>query len=123
MKVFNEFLAKIDNPDQRYRMEEVLSWVNNNFQGLEPVMKWNQPMFTDHGTYIIGFSAAKNHFSVAPERVTMERYLDDIVNAGYDHTKELIRIKWSEPIDYSLLGKIIEFNRMDKAEYTNFWRK
>lgn len=28
-------------------------------------------MFTHHGTYIIGFSAASKHMAMAPERATM----------------------------------------------------
>lgn len=64
MEIFSEFLAKIDNPEHRERTEEVLSWVKNKFPNLEPVIKWNQPMFTDHGTYIIGFSVSKKHLAV-----------------------------------------------------------
>jgi uncharacterized protein YdhG (YjbR/CyaY superfamily) len=80
-------------------------------------------MFTDHGTFIIGFSISKQHMAVAPEGVVIERFADEIAQAGYDATKGLIRIKWEKPVDYSLLEKMIEFNIQDKAEYTAFWRK
>ena len=50
MDVFADFLAGIENPQHRARMEEVFSWVSTKFPELEPVIKWNQPMFTDHGT-------------------------------------------------------------------------
>lgn len=43
--------------------------------------------------------------------------------AGYDHTKELIRIRWESPVDFSLLEKMIEFNIMDKGDCSTFWRK
>ncbi|GAB3801882.1 hypothetical protein GCM10028868_27210 [Virgibacillus kimchii] len=79
-------------------------------------------MFTDHITYIIGFSAAKQHLAVAPERVGIERFAGEINEAGYNHTKELIRIKWNNPVDYTLLEKMIAFNIEDKADYTTFWR-
>lgn len=68
MEVFGEYLNGIGHPDHRERMEEMLGWVAGTFPDLEPVIKWNQPMFTDHGTYIIGFSVAKNHLSVRPSR-------------------------------------------------------
>lgn len=88
-----------------------------------PKIAWNQPMFTDHGTFIIGFSIAKHHLAVAPERAGIIRFSDEIVQAGYEHTKELIRIRWDGPVDYSLLEKMIEFNIMDKADCSTFWRK
>lgn len=123
MEVFAEYLAHIDNPEHRERTEEVLAWVTKKFPELMPKMAWNQPMFTDHGTFIIGFSIAKPHLAVAPERVVIQHFSDEIVQAGYDHTKELVRIRWERPVDFSLLEKMIEFNIKDKADCTTFWRK
>ncbi|MBX4148219.1 iron chaperone [Paenibacillus lautus] len=123
MEVFAEYLAHIDNHEHRERTEEVLAWVTKKFPELMPKMAWNQPMFTDHGTFIIGFSIAKQHLAVAPERVVIQHFSDEIVQAGYDHTKELVRIRWERPVDFSLLEKMIEFNIMDKADCTTFWRK
>ncbi|PKR76751.1 iron chaperone [Halalkalibacillus sediminis] len=122
MEVFKDYLAGID-PQHRAEMEEVLGWVMKEYPNLEPVVKWNQPMFTDHGTFIIAFSVAKKHMSVAPERKVILRFSDEIVAAGFDHSKELVRFPWNRPFDYSLLQKMIEFNIEDKADYTNFWRK
>jgi len=123
MEVFVEYLARIDNPQHRARMEEVLEWVTKRFPNLMPKIAWNQPMFTDHDTFIIGFSVAKQHMAVAPERAGINHFSDEIVQAGYDHTKELLRIRWDSPVDLSLLEKIIEFNILDKAECSTFWRK
>ena len=88
-----------------------------------PRIAWNQPVFTDHGTYIIGFSVAKHHMAVAPERVAIVHFSDEIVESGYDHSKELVRIPWEMPVDFSLIKKIIEYNIMDKADTSTFWRK
>lgn len=123
METFVEYLARIDNPQNRARMEEILGWVMNRFPNLMPKIAWNQPMFTDHDTYIIGFSVSKQHIAVAPERAGILQFTDDIIEAGYDHTKELVRIPWSGLVDYSLLEKMIEFNILDKAECSTFWRK
>ncbi|WP_413380323.1 iron chaperone [Alkalihalobacillus sp. 1P02AB] len=123
MYVFEEYLAKIDNPEHRDRTEEVLTWVTKEFPNLMPKIAWNQPMFTDHDTYIIGFSVSKQHLAVAPEKAGIDHFSDEIVEAGYDHTKELVRMKWNRPIDFSLLKKMIDFNIIDKADYTTFWRK
>ena len=123
MEVFAEYLAHIDNPQHRARTEEVLAWVSKKFPNLMPKVAWNQPMFTDHGTYIIGFNVAKHHLAVAPERAWIIHFSDEIVQAGYDHTKLLVRIQWDSPVDFSLLEKMIEFNILDKAECSTFWRK
>ena len=123
MEVFAEFLAGIDHPSHRERVQEVLTWIKNKYPNLKLEIKWNQPMFTDHGTFIIGFSVAKKHFAVAPESVAIDHVKEDIVKAGYDYTKQLIRIPWDQPVEYSLLEKIIDFNISDKADCTTFWRK
>lgn len=119
MEIFND---KIKDAEQRSRLEEIFTWIKQEFPTLEPVVKWNQPMFTDHGTFIIGFSVAKNHISVAPESIAIKHFEEDIKNANYDHTKELFRIQWKDPVDYTLLEKLIDFNITDKADYQTFWR-
>ncbi|MCT8136973.1 iron chaperone [Anaerobacillus sp. CMMVII] len=123
MEAFAEFLAGINDPFQRERTEEVFTWIINKYPNLNTEIKWKQPMFTDHGTFIIGFSVSKKHLAVAPESVTITHVEDDIVKAGYDYTKELIRIPWNGSVDYSLLEKMIEFNIWDKANCSTFWRK
>ncbi|ANE46877.1 iron chaperone [Paenibacillus swuensis] len=123
MEAFTEYLDAIDHPQHRERTEEVLAWVNKQFPTLMPKIAWNQPMFTDHDTYIIGFSVSKKHMAVAPERAGINQFTDAIAQAGYDHTKELVRIPWTSPVNYALLEKMIEFNIVDKAECSTFWRK
>jgi uncharacterized protein YdhG (YjbR/CyaY superfamily) len=123
MEVLTEFLAYIDNPRHRARTEEVLGWVSEKFPHLKPVIKWNQPMFTDHDTFIIGFSAAKHHLAVAPERAGIVHFSGEIVQAGYNHSQQLVRLPWDSPVDFSLLEKMIEYNISDKADCSTFWRK
>lgn len=77
-------------------------------------------MFSDHGTFTIGFSTAKHHLSVSSEVATIEHFSDDIARAGYSATKGLFRIPWDWQINYELLKKNFEFNMWDKAEYMNF---
>lgn len=123
MKVFAEYIARIDNPQHRARMEEVLGWVHQKFPSLVPKIAWNQPMFTDHGTFIIGFSVSKHHIAVAPEKAAIGHFLDEFTQAGYEHTKELVRIPWDGPVNFLLLEKIIEYNILEKADCSSFWRK
>ncbi|WP_339286831.1 iron chaperone [Paenibacillus sp. FSL R5-0486] len=123
METFAEFIARIDNPEHHARTEEVLNWVTEKFPNLKQKIAWNQPMFTDHETFIIGFSVSKQHLAVAPEKAGINRFSEEITQAGYDHTKELVRMKWKQEIDFSLLERMIEFNIADKAECSTFWRK
>ncbi|AEB30856.1 hypothetical protein CAR_c21990 [Carnobacterium sp. 17-4] len=123
MEDFSDYLSKIDNIEHRDRTEEVLNWVAKTFPNLKPRIAWNQPMFTDHETFIIGFSVAKQHMSVAPEKAGIRQFSNKIVQAGYNPTKEIFRIQWNSPIDFALLEKIIEFNISDKADCSTFWRK
>lgn len=122
MEVFAEYLANIDHPQHQAKTEELLAWIIKKYPVLVPKIAWNQPMFTDHGTFIIGFSVARHHLAVAPESAGITRFSEQIVQAGYDHTKQLIRIRWESPVDYSLLEKLIEFNMLEKADCATFWR-
>ena len=82
MRTFAEFTSQIENPGHRARVEEVLDRIAKKFPALGQRIAWNQPMFTDHGTFIIGFSVAINHMAVAPERAALERFSDEIDKSG-----------------------------------------
>ncbi|QKE72737.1 iron chaperone [Arthrobacter citreus] len=123
MEVFAKYLAGIDNPDHRERTTEVLEWIAGKFPNLESQIKWNTPMFSDHGTFIIGLSTSKQHMSVSPEEEGILHFANDISKAGYSATKGLFRIPWKDAVNYELLEKMIEFNIQEKAGLTTFWRK
>lgn len=122
MKTLIDYLNEITDLDQRARMESVFDWVKTTYPQLESTIKWNQPMFTDHGTFIIGFSRAKHHMSFTPEEYTMNHFMNDIKEAGYDYTKGLVKIKWTEDIQFDLISKMIAFNLDDKVNCTTFFR-
>ena len=123
MELFEEYLAKIEYETHRSRMREVLVWVNDTFPTLAPKIAWNQPMFTDHRTFIIGFSVAKGHFAISPEAQGIAAFSDDIAKSGYSQTSNLFRIKWDQPVNFNLLERIIRYNIEDKKGCTTFWRK
>lgn len=103
-------------------MEAILNWVQDNYPQLEKKIAWNEPMFTDHGTFIIGFSYAKKHIAVSPEVKTIKKFNKYIVEKELSHTDNIVRIKWEEPIPFELLKQFIEYNIEDKKDYTKFWR-
>lgn len=121
----NEFKVYLENltPEQYRQLNKILNWIHNEFPELEPIIKWNQPMFQIHGTFIIGFSASKKHISVAPENIVMEHFQKEIEEAGYTQSKALFRILLTDEINYDLLRSIIEYNIESKKEITTFWRK
>ncbi|EIJ82989.1 hypothetical protein MGA3_07185 [Bacillus methanolicus MGA3] len=50
-------------------------------------------------------------------------FADEIAQAGYSASSRLFRIQWTEPVNYELPEKIIEFNNKEKADNWNFWRQ
>lgn len=120
---FKDFLESIPDPSQRERTETVLNWIHEKYPELSPRIAWNQPMFTDHGTFIIGFSISKQHLACTPEMAGITHFSSAIKKAGYDHTMMLMKFPWNKPIDYDLLAQMIEFNIIEKADCQTFWRK
>ncbi len=123
MENLANYLADIKNPEQRQRTEGVFRWILNKYPNLETRLAWNQPMFTDHGTFILGFSISRQHLAVAPETAGLAKFADEIDKAGYSRGLKIFRIKWEDAVDYDLLSRIIEFNMQDKADCKTFWRK
>ena len=123
MNIFNEYLSKIDNLENRTKLEGVLEWIIHKYPHLVPKIAWNQPMFTDHNTYIIGFSVSKEHLAIGPEIATINQFSDEIHLAGYDHSMMLMRIKWDKSVNYTLLERMIDYNILEKKDTTTFWRK
>ena len=122
ISTLDEYLKAIPNDDNRARMVEVLNWAAERYPDLVLRIAWNQPMFTHHGTYIIGFSAASKHMAVAPERATMIRFESVMRERGTDFGTMLARQPWDKPFDYELLDAFIQDQLTDKRDITSFWR-
>ena len=118
----DEYLATIPNDDNRARMVDVLVWVGLTYPELELRIAWNQPMFTHHGTYIIGFSAASKHMAMAPERATMIRFEQVMRERGTDFGTMLAHQPWTKLFDYELLDAFIQHQLAEKQDITSFWR-
>ncbi len=122
ISTLDEYLETIPSDDNRARMVDVLVWVGLTYPELELRIAWNQPMFTHHGTYIIGFSAASKHMAMAPERATMIRFEPVMRERGTDFGKMFARQPWNKPFDYELLDAFIQHQLAEKQDITSFWR-
>ncbi|HHT66229.1 MAG: iron chaperone [Caldicoprobacterales bacterium] len=122
MNDFQMYINSIGDPDKKERMKSILDYIKRTFPQLKEEIKWNQPMFTDHGTFIIGFSIAKAHIAVAPEAIVIKHFEKEIEEAGYSRSKGLFRIKWNDRVDYDLLQKMIAYNIENKKDMMKFWR-
>lgn len=122
MDQFQEYLTKELSEAQRKVLEPLFEHILTEFPDLQTRIAWNQPMFTDHGTFILGISSSKKHFSVSPEVKTMALFSTRIEASGYSQTKNIFRILWDQPVDEKLIFDIIRFNMEDKADCQTFWR-
>lgn len=123
MNEFSNFLELIIDIEKKNKIEALLTWVNDNFSYLTPKIAWNQPIFLDHGTFIIGFSYSAKHISIAIEIPHLERFKNSILQNGYKCSKALFYIGWNEMINFSLLKEIIQYIIFDKKDCNSFWQK
>lgn len=123
MDILETYLSSIIDVHQKERMNDIFQWIEKTYPELTSEIKWNQPMFIDHGTFIIGFSMAKKHLSFTPEEAGIKVFSDEILQAGYEQTKMLAKIKWTDAVNYDLLQRMIDYNIEDKKLCTTFFRK
>ncbi len=125
METLDDFLETIDKEAHREKLKNVLQTILENYPELTMEIKWNQPMllYKDNGSFILGFSKAKPHFAISPEKYTLDTFADDIKDAGYQMTKMFLKIKWTDEVNYDLLCRIIDFNIKDKKDSSSFWRR
>lgn len=121
ISTLDEYLETIPDDDNRARMVDVLVWVGLTYPELELCIAWNEPMFTHHGTYIVGFSAVSKHMAMAPERATMIRFEPAMRERGKDFGKMFARQPWNKPFDYELLDAFIQHQLAEKQAVTSFW--
>jgi len=119
--IFKDYLHSIEDLEMRQKMQAVLDFCCSNYPNLQPKIAWNQPMFTDHGTYIIGFSVAKDHLVVGLELKTMNHFVDLIKAQGFTAKKMTFQIKRHQAIPETLLKTILDETIVLKQDINTFW--
>lgn len=120
--LFKPYLEKIEDEKDRNKVRDVYKWIEDQFPDLQREVKWSTPLYSHHGTFIIGIKPARKHFSINPEPEGINVFSDKIKKAGYTHEKMTYKIKYSDEVDYGLLKEIIEYNIEDKKDTVKFWR-
>ena len=123
MNEVTEYIEAIENPDHREKFGQLIAWMQETFPKLDLQIKWNQPMFIDHGTFIIGFSVSKMHFGVGPEPRTFNRFLPEIEKAGLKHGKKTFQVQFKRDLPKKLLKEMVEYTLVDKKDVDTFWDK
>ena len=118
MEKFRLIIDQIKEKENQQKNNDLFSKIAKTYPQLDTTVKWNQPIFTDHGTFIIAFSFAKNHFSIAPEKAAIRALEKNIQEIGYIYTDNVIKV----PINWELIDQLIAFNIEDKKDHDKFWR-
>ena len=119
---FEEALEKIKNPAHRERLEQVITWVESNYPNLGKRIAWQQPLFTDHGTFIVGLKPSQKHLTINPEVAGIEHFAEAIDQAGYARQKMTFSIAWDKEVNFDLIRAIIDWQITEKANTSTFWR-
>jgi len=122
MHEFDTYFQTITDVTKRNQFQTVVQWIEDHYPTLTRMIKWNQPMFIDNGTFIISLTASKHHFSVSPEFAGITHFSARIKASGYTHLSMQFQIPWDAPVDYQLLHDIIDWNREQKKGLKTFWR-
>nr|WP_234005740.1 DUF1801 domain-containing protein [Lactobacillus sp. CBA3606] len=122
LAVFEPFTTAITDTTHRKQVITVLNWVSTTFPELAPRYAWKQPMFTQHDTFIVGFSVAKPHFNIALEKTTLDHFAPQISASDDRVTTMLWQVAYGHPVNYSLLQQAIQYNLDTKQTMTTFWR-
>lgn len=120
MDIFQTFIDDIPNPEHKQRIIEILNHVSETFPQLQKRVAWSQPMFTDHGTFIIAFSLAKKHLAITPELAGIQHFAERLDKLGIAYGSMIIRMPWDKAFDYELLDDMIRYNLEDKVNCTSF---
>ncbi len=120
-KSFESYLEK-QSPQAQDKFNLIFAWIDENYPQFEKVIKWNQPMYTDHETFIIGFSASKKHISVSPEPAIVQRFQKELEEANYNPSSNLFRITWDQEVNFDLLKQMIDVQVIEKQDFNGFWR-
>lgn len=100
-----DYLNSLESPKQE-TLRAVLNSIETSFPEAELKLAWNVPQVQIQGKYVFGFSAAKNHLSLAPwSETVIEKFSERL--APYEKTKGLFKVPVDWNVDSSLITDMI----------------
>lgn len=120
-KLVDQFLEQIENEELSLKLSQILKWIEDKYPSLLLEYKWNQPMLTRKGTYIMGFSVSKKHLGVGLEAAVMQHFKGLLDELKVEHGKMIFRIKEDDMVNYELLKEIIDYVIELKKDVKSFW--
>ncbi|PXA78220.1 iron chaperone [Auritidibacter sp. NML100628] len=118
---FQDYLDLIADTEHQGKFAALVRFTEAMHAGLTVEIKWNTPMLTLGGTFIIAYSVAKTHIAVGPELVILEQFRARVSQAGYQSTKSQFTIPWDAQVNWSLLREMVEQTIMLKKGSKTFW--
>lgn len=107
MGVVSDYLAGIEDDDQRAALEHVIAVARSAVADAEEGLSYGMPALKHRGKPLIAAVAAKQHLSVFPfSGAVVEAVAADL--EGFSLSKGTIRFRASHPIPDAVLARIVE---------------
>lgn len=97
-----DYLASLD-PVKARTLSSVIDFILAEFPHLEAKTSWNVPQIHRDGKYVFGFSAHKNHLTLAPWSI-------DVMNDFKERLGRFVVLKncFHVPVDWKIDKKLIK---------------
>jgi uncharacterized protein YdhG (YjbR/CyaY superfamily) len=100
MSVIDDYLAKVPL-DQRAVLEHIRDTVKQLVPDADEVISYGIPVIKLNGTYLIGFSAFKNHMSLFPGAAAIDALKSQLT--GYKTSRGTIQFTLDNPLPESII--------------------
>lgn len=109
----------IQNSDEHVKeiLTKIRETIKKEMPEAEETINYAIPTFKIKGKNAIHFAVYKNHVAIYPGPKIIEKFLEEIENAGYATSKGTIQFKLDKKIPYTFIKKIaahISKNYKDK---------
>lgn len=103
----DDYLASLD-PPKGDTLRSVIDVILDEFPDLECQLAWNVPQVHRGKEYVFGVSAATHHLSLSPwSAAVMAAFRERLEAAGYDVTKNLVKVPVDWDIDHDLIVDLV----------------
>ena len=98
------------------RLQTLRQLVRKEIPDAEETISYKIPTFKRHGTYVVYFSAHKNHISLHPSTPTIEEKIKEL--SKYKKGAGTLQFPLNEPLPLPLIRKVIKLLSKENIERT-----